>query len=397
MTAKLSISTIIGVPNDKNLEIVDQFSNIYLGNCYNDLGQMIRKSWVVDLDTNQMLFELDTIERTTNFPNVDGDITIGIEGTTINVFKYNGKIFLMTSRHLDGMESGKWGTNLTFKELYEKSGAPPFEMLFKGNTSTFVYQFLISAPHLKMVSKEMGKVDYVVYLGHIQMKINFEDELFIFAVEKVKNSIMRKTNFIQFEKLLPSDFPNHYEFFIVKHPKLKISYIVESLQYNFRRNIKGDDPNFLRRFCTLLYQSNTMSEETFSSNYVYHDLKSNTVESLTELFSKHYIIYFDITTDHSLFMNENQRMMNIYINFMMSLSSFIVKEAVNILMNYVNLKKDLLVMLYDKKALTKRMGQIISQSEKYPDYKGSINHLIKKERPDSLYQMLTSINFPILK
>ena len=95
---------------------------------------------------------------------------IGFEGTLINVFKHDGKVYRATRKRLDPARS-RWGNSKTFMEMYWELGGPTDEVLFdpESKYSPYCHVFIIVHPDVLVVSKDNIGDGYLVYLGPKQM------------------------------------------------------------------------------------------------------------------------------------------------------------------------------------------------------------------------------------
>ncbi len=95
---------------------------------------------------------------------------MGFEGTLINVFKHDGKVYRTTRKRLDPSRS-RWGSSKTFMEMYWSLGGPTDEVLFdpQSKDSPYCHTFIIVHPDVLVVSKDNVGEGYLVYLGPKQM------------------------------------------------------------------------------------------------------------------------------------------------------------------------------------------------------------------------------------
>jgi len=93
-------------------------------------------------------------------------IKIGYEGTIMRVFKHGGKVYHSTHRKLDTSRS-KWGNSITFEEMYRQLGGPDDDVLFNTESeySPYCHIFLMVHPDVLNVTKDNVGSGYMVYLG----------------------------------------------------------------------------------------------------------------------------------------------------------------------------------------------------------------------------------------
>lgn len=115
----------------------------------------------------QLTDELGTVHQV----NPDRSIfKIGFEGTLINVFKHDGKVYRSTRKRLNPSKS-RWGNSETFMNMYWDLGGPTDNELFnpESDYSPYCHTFIIVHPDVLVVSKDNIGRGYLVYLGPKQM------------------------------------------------------------------------------------------------------------------------------------------------------------------------------------------------------------------------------------
>lgn len=100
----------------------------------------------------------------------NANIKVGFEGTLLQIFKHNGKVYKSTRKRLDSSRS-RWGSSKTFLTMFDELGGPSDEVLFDPETkySPYCHFFIIVHPDVLVVSKDNIGSGYLVYLGPKQM------------------------------------------------------------------------------------------------------------------------------------------------------------------------------------------------------------------------------------
>lgn len=97
-------------------------------------------------------------------------IKMGFEGTIMRVFKHNGNVYHSTHRRLTTTRS-RWGNSIPFEEMYHQLNGPKDEELFNpaSDYSPYCHLFLMVHPDVLNVTKDQIGSGYLVYLGPKQM------------------------------------------------------------------------------------------------------------------------------------------------------------------------------------------------------------------------------------
>lgn len=206
------------------------------------------------------------------------------EGTLLRIFKYDGKVYHSTHRRLDASRS-RWGNSATFLEMYEELGGPPDDELFdpEYDFSPYCHLFLIVHPDVLNVSKISIDPGVLVYLGPKQM---YSVESVEFAQDEVDSELRTpavSSEFVQdghtihtpfnltieeANKHLRYGFYNPYDDKELE-PRLRTGEAVvmnllndqgqiqsciqvQSVAYQWRLEMRGNDPNLLHRFYELV-------------------------------------------------------------------------------------------------------------------------------------------------
>lgn len=122
----------------------------------------------IDPDNNLHIIDLLGTEHV--FDSLNLKIKIGFEGTIIRVFKHNDIVYHSTHRRLH-ISKSQWGNSIPFEQMYHQLNGPSNEMLFNPESkySPYCHIFLLVHPDVLNVTKDNVGPGYIVYLGPKQM------------------------------------------------------------------------------------------------------------------------------------------------------------------------------------------------------------------------------------
>lgn len=100
-------------------------------------------------------------------------IEMGIEGTVINAFYWNGNFYASTHRNLDPVRA-HWGSSPSFRDIYDTCGGSSGTQLFDMDNKRYgryTYHFALVHPDLVYASKIPVGEGFVVYLGYTENNV----------------------------------------------------------------------------------------------------------------------------------------------------------------------------------------------------------------------------------
>ena len=223
----------------------------------------------------------------------DDAIVRGFEGVVVRAFRYRGVSFLSSNKSLS-VENSKYsiygGHTLTFSEMYKEAGGLTEDQLFDTSKpySATSYTFNISHPLLFVSTKQIVDSPFIVNLGITPLSSipGKEEETSEFCFdfsgcEIFQNNISGPG--VKSMTLLSVEQANHfllhgYHDGLFEKPKKSVDYLsmfgesilimrgdsqiirVNSPSYQLRANFRGDTPNMLCRFGSLLKNSEMIAK-----------------------------------------------------------------------------------------------------------------------------------------
>lgn len=183
----------------------------------------------------------------------------GCEGTVIRVFFHNGKTYYATHRKLDASQS-RWITTKNFSEMYDDLGGPRDLFYGSGDFSTVyqldtVYYFLVCHSEVQIVTQHgAGRI---IFLGTMEgsfgvltvcsATVGHGDNT---TVDRLLERFPRPTplsleaaNAVLEGNQHPDYRLSHGDFVVITDKAASRTIKVMSRSYNWRSNIRNDDPN----------------------------------------------------------------------------------------------------------------------------------------------------------
>lgn len=490
---KNKIAEIIKVENTKDWDIYDKEDNLYLVH-YNknsnfQLFGHIR-GLIVDIDNEKVIansFGYSNTFVTNNIEICDdkfklgednifdlnrSSFKIGYDGAIIRIFKYNNKVYHSTHKKINGNKA-YWGDsknpNNTFKQMYDNLGGPSDDEIFNPDieSSPYCHLFIIVHPDIVIASKQDIGSGYLVYLGH--NKLWDSEDTQILNTKNLDNLSEDFDKSSQFKIIKPKsidiDYVNHHlkfgympkdiflspnidtrllpgEFVILHYDSKLIR--INSISYNWRSEIRGNNPNVLKQYYKLLdvvtrytlysskpsydyklkFPSIFLDENTF--NKFYRLSYNNTNYNLDKSpLNNYYDILSSILSNSYDWIDDKKKIIfNMWICFYLSLPLHFQDNIFKCYSNYHftcnYLTHCFLYLHYNKliplennnnKLVINRINNIIIQSRKYTrnkvsyssygsyghntNYKNiikkSIKYLLYRERPFNIYLIMDSI------
>jgi hypothetical protein len=229
-------------------------------NVKDDVPYIVAKSfpYTEEFETKDM----ELVEsRYGEFVPEDNTVTQAFEGTIIRIFKgpVTGKWHISTHKKINGMNS-KWAGPF-FGEIFDKLWGSqeeyPFDDYFDESKC---YIFLISHPENKLVCEPSsslrligiftpsvnGDKDEVLEQSgsvNLNLKLSHPNVL-------IRNELTVKNYADLFEKTNNSNY-KEYSGIIVYHKKNKTCYKLMNFEYFYKRELRGNEPNFRLRYLQL--------------------------------------------------------------------------------------------------------------------------------------------------
>ena len=380
----------------------------------------------------------------------------GFEGPLIHVFKHGGKVYRSTRKRFDPSKS-RWGNSKTFEEIYWDLNGPKDEVLFDSEKdySPYCHTFIMVHPDMLVCTKYDVGSGYLVYLGPKQM---YSVENCPYPIEEVDDTLRvpdtTSSYFQTEEKKVYSpeamdldtankhltfgfyeEFPGYEyldarllpgEFVILEDLESGNMYRIESPAYNWRSEMRNNNPNLLHRFHELLdyaYLKNTPEDvEKYVSTFPI--LSFFDTESLETTLKTTNIVVWPQNTEVELKVpnTRDTKLYNIWQCFLVSVPLCRQKEVVTYYNNLIARRTEITEWLddlsrtekLDMSTFSKRVQDILVKTKLFAtnkvkrgeniDYKtkkaksveeltkDNIRNFISKELGSSLYRILKEMD-----
>ncbi|MEM4260083.1 MAG: hypothetical protein QXG00_02505 [Candidatus Woesearchaeota archaeon] len=374
------------------------------------------------------------------------------EGVVLRAIWHKGKMYLITHRRIDSSRS-KWGSAKTFLSMYEEANGPKAEELFDITKpySNTCYHFFIVDPSLLVATRQRVNKPYIVFLTQRTMDIKRPQEqvapgkklqrIVYDITSTIDEPIIYKPKKISIEEANKHLSSGYYEPFSVyderestgeaviiyakKNNKIYDIVKVHSPSYDWRSNMRNNNPSIIKQFYLLLdevYKDLKTEEDwkRFKKRLILFPLYSE--EFIEELFNETKgILKIPYTTPPSreLFNNRRNRIYLLWLNYFFSLPLSIQGKALKLFNDYMYQKSKLIRWIQNieknrtvdkdtdnQTPAQQRIKSIIKTArEKSKEFylkdksvsldiliRNSISNFINKERGNSLYSLIREMN-----
>lgn len=404
-------------------------------------------SEIVDEDGKLVFVDNDGNKHT--FTTED-NITRIFEGVVIRVIWFNSKLYRITHKKIFPIKS-HWGNSKNFITLYEEAGGPVAEQLFDTTKpfSNTCYHFMVVDPALLVATRQRVSAPYIVCLEQQPIKLShnpadiapgkasFEfNEKINATINKSFIHMPKKLTITEANKHLSSGYYKAFQaaderlttgegVIIYRKENGVITNVlkVNSKSYDWRCNMRGGNPNVVNQFYALLGTTypeldSDQAWANFQKRVVLFPLYS--VNEMKKQFDATKIIVSlsTLPADRKNFANKKNRAHLLWINFVLALPANLQEDALEILDNFEQDRKNLCnwvstieknVKDIDSSQHCAHVKRIINAARKLArqdiadgknlSAKGGfislpvmivkkINNLIFKEKGISLYQMI---------
>jgi hypothetical protein len=338
-------------------------------------------------------------------------IKFGFEGPLIQVFKHGGKVYHATRKRLEAGKS-RWGSSKTFDEIFKELQGPADNVLFdeSKNYSPYCHTFIMNHPDVLVCTKDNVGRGNLIYLGPRQMystdpercpypleevDVNLHvpetvssyntnsDEKKIYSPELLTLEEANKhllfgfyEGFEGYQFLDPRLLPG--EFIILEDTETKTMYRIESPSYNWRSNMRNNNPNFRHRFFELLdyayLKNNTADEEKYKNMFPLLTFYDS--ESLTRTVAQGPIIVWPQNTevDVAIPSTRDSKLYNIWQSFLVSVPlskqvevceyyNFLVKRRVDVINWLIDLSEKMNSL--DLSNFSRRVQDILTKTRSF--------------------------------
>jgi hypothetical protein len=407
---KNTIAQVLNLDNSNNWKVTDSDSenSLYMINHVSDADPNMYgniRGVVVDMESEKMVCQAfpytHTVVTPSVYPQEDGNyhfmdeggvehvlsvertvFKYGFEGTFIHIFKHKGKVYRCTRKRLNITKS-RWGNSSFFEDIYWELGGPKDDDLFdpEKENSPFCHSFIMVHPDLLLATKRNVGKGFLVYVGAKVMgepkdetfektprqirtqTYNFEalEELVpvhlnLLPLEEVNhqltfgNFISSETDWID-PRLLPGEFVIAEEYF----PDGSVHFLrLESPGYQWRKNMRDNDPNLRHRFYQLLngayldYRSQEGREKYLE---MFPLLTQYNQDSLLENIQKFPMVMWpqnpEVPITNEMMRTRESRLYNIWQCFLLSVPNHRQEEVIFFLVELMNKRKELIGWFYD--------------------------------------------------
>lgn len=193
------------------------------------------------------------------------------EGVIVRAFKHNGNVYFSTHKRLDCSRS-RWGNSDRFLDMYKRLGGLDGDHLFPKDviTSPFVYQFLLVDKDLLVATQQDIGEGFIVHLKTVKMwdygddspfspsetgTQHFEPVIHDKWISPKSLSLEEANKFLKYG-YNDSDKISFGESVIIYNyddkGKVIDSLRIHSSSYNYRVEMRGNNPNLRHRFYQLM-------------------------------------------------------------------------------------------------------------------------------------------------
>lgn len=314
-----------------------------------------------------------------NFSLADPDVSMKRvhEGVVIRDIWHKGRRLRITHRKIQPLRS-RWGNSPYFLSMYDEAGGPTDDQLFDVTKpfSTSCYVFLVSHPALLVGTRQKVNRPYLVLLAHHQVDIKRPVDqvapgVALFTTSSVIGGSVNEP-FIHNPPSLGLDAANHhlkfgyYNEFQAEDPRQltgeaviiykmtngQVSDIVKvhSPGYEWRLNMRGNNPNVVHQFYSLLNKAYPLINTDAAWDSFRHDLIILPLydeQSLKDLYNVGQAILTIPSgeTQRSDYSDRDARIHLLWINYILSLPACVQGRALNILSDFKRDRNDLISWL----------------------------------------------------
>lgn len=324
---------------------------------------------------------------THNFPLGEAIIKRVFEGVVIRVIWRKNKLYRITHRKINPIRS-RWGSSRSFIEMYEAAGGPSAEQLFDTTKpySSTCYDFLVVDQSLLVGTRQKVNKPYIVCLAQRNMDIKRPNEEVApgkasFVTTDIIGGTVNESIIHDPKRLSLSEANNHLKYgYYTEFPVDDVRQLtgeaviiyritngavtdivkVHSPSYEWRLNMRGNNPNIVNQFYALLnsaYSDIDSGEDwdKFKSRFITLPLYNET--SLIDLYTQNGAILMipsgEVSKDD--YSTRDARIHLLWMNYLLSLPPHVQQNALHILTNFKNDRNDIILWLQTLEENTKNI------------------------------------------
>ena len=324
---------------------------------------------------------------THNFPIGEAIVKRVFEGVVIRVIWRKNKLYRITHRKINPVRS-RWGSSKSFIEMYEAAGGPTAEQLFDTTKpySSTCYDFLVVDQSLLVGSRQKVDKPYIVCLAQRNMDIKRpEEEVALgrasFITSETISGAVTESMIHDPKQLSIEEANRHLKYgYYNEFPVEDIRQLtgeaiiiyrmtndtvtdivkVHSPSYEWRVNLRGNNPNIVNQFYALLnscYNDINSNEDwdKFKSKFITLPLYNET--SLADLYTTNGAILMIPSGEISRedYNTRDSRIHLLWMNYLLSLPPHMQQNALQLLTNFKNDRNDLITWLQNLEETTKNI------------------------------------------
>jgi hypothetical protein len=288
------------------------------------------------------------------------------EGVVIRVIWYNNKCFFLTHKKINPLKS-RWGSSKYFLDMYKEANGPTAEQLFDTSKpySNTCYFFLVVDKSLLVGTRQQVERPFISLLLKKTLNINRDnsecsDGICSFNISDNMGGINNESCILKPENLTVEEANAHltygyYKKFDVKDKRqltgeslivytmengnIKNMVKVNSTSYEWRVNMRGNNPNITHQFYSLLNSvyadlKNNNSNEKLKQKLVLYPLYN--LLSLKNYYrSNNGIINLQVINEkYALYITRDERIHLLWINYVVSLPIHLQEQGLDIISNF---------------------------------------------------------------
>jgi len=324
----------------------------------------------------------DTESNTHSFSLSDAIIKPVFEGVVIRVLWRKGKMYRITHKKINPARS-RWGSSKSFITMYDEAEGPTAEQLFDTTKpySNTTYDLLVADQSLSVATRQDIRKPYIVCLAQRTMDIKRPDEevapgVPTFPTSPTIGGSVTKSLIHDPKPFTISQANHHLKFgyyneFTVDDPRQLtgeaviiykmtdgvISDIVKvhSSSYEWRSNLRGNNPNINNQFYSLLNSvyGNIDSDsawKTFSSKFIPLPLYDE--QSIKDLYEQTHAILTipsgEVSRDD--YKSRDSRIHLLWMNYVLCLPPHLQADGLNVLSQFKQDRNDVIDWLQSLEA-----------------------------------------------
>jgi hypothetical protein len=411
---KEAIRKILDLPSVDGFEICHAYKSLRMVHYLDDADMCIYGSvrgTLVDLETGAVLapsFGYTHTAVTSQLKSINGKITVQdtngnefvydqdsvvistlLDGVTLRVIWYNNEMLVLSHRKINPKTSF-WGSSPNFLSLYHAAGGPPAEKLFdttkKFSNSCYIFSAVDAS--LLIATRQDVRAPYLAFLDKIPMVINCDERDIADGIasfdtcQKISSKVMESCIY-QLKNLSVAEANHHLSFgyynpmnvsdvreqtgeaivlYTMENGRPVNVVKVHSLSYDWRFNMRGNDPNIGHRFYSLLddvYINTDEQLKTFQTKYILYPLYNQDWLFQSYMSQGCKLLTLPVFEyDKTFLKNKTVRIYILWLNYLMSLPIPHQLSCLSLFDDFMKDRESLVSWLSDFKVTVKDVTQL---------------------------------------